>query len=158
MEDDKHSVPTAMWQTYHHANPKKSQIDGGGGRSNTLLTTRRGNPATSRDLTKKKGIVETDCGKRLARNHMGTLPHLAELPTHPPPHKKHPNHQRWYAKMEAQSEHVHVAYIHVFFARLAPDLYTQSVLVKKVSASELSPKFINRVLLVGMVVYFLLTW
>ncbi len=38
--------------------------------------------------------------------------------------------------------------IHVF-ARLAPDLYAQSVLIHKISASELSRKFIKSALLVG---------
>ena len=46
-----------------------------------------------------------------------------------------PNHQRWYAKMEAQSEHVHIAYR--FFCTSGGDLHAQSVLVNKISASEL---------------------
>ncbi len=45
-----------------------------------------------------------------------------------------PNHQRWYAKMEAQSEHVHIAYR--FFCTSGGDLHAQSVLVNKISASE----------------------
>ena len=43
--------------------------------------------------------------------------------------------------MEAQSERVHVAY-HVF-ARFGADLHAQSVLVSKISASELRRKFIK---------------
>ena len=48
---------------------------------------------------------------------------------------------------EAQSEHVHIAF--TFFARLAPDLHAQSVLSNKISASDLSQKFIKGALLVG---------
>ena len=50
--------------------------------------------------------------------------------------------------MEAQSEHVHVAYtlLHV----LATILYPQSVLIDKISASELSRKYIKSALLVGL--------
>ncbi len=53
-----------------------------------------------------------------------------------------PNHQRWYAKMEAQSEYVHISYM--FF------LHAQSVLNNKISASELSWKLIWSALLVGV--------
>ncbi len=49
--------------------------------------------------------------------------------------------------MEAQLEYVHNAYM--FFARLAPILHAQSVLISKISASELSRKFIESALLVG---------
>ena len=49
--------------------------------------------------------------------------------------------------MEAQLEYIHDAY--TFFACLAPDLYAQSVLIKKNSASELKRKFIKSALLVG---------
>ncbi len=35
------------------------------------------------------------------------------------------------------------------FARLAPDLYAQSVIIDKISASELRRKFIKSALLVG---------
>ena len=50
-------------------------------------------------------------------------------------------------KMEAQSEHVHVAYtsLHVFGA----DLDAQSAISNKISESELRRKFIRSVLLVG---------
>ena len=50
-------------------------------------------------------------------------------------------------KIGAQSEYVHVAY--TFYAHLAPDLYAQSVVSNKISASELSRKFIKSALLVG---------
>ena len=49
--------------------------------------------------------------------------------------------------MEAQSEYVHVAY--TFFARLGADLRAQSVPINKISASELTRKFIKGALLVG---------
>ena len=49
--------------------------------------------------------------------------------------------------MEPQSEHVHVA--HTFFARFGADLYAQSVLISKISAPELSQKFIKSALSVG---------
>ncbi len=50
--------------------------------------------------------------------------------------------------MEAQSEYVHIAY--AVFARLAPICSMLSrCLLNKVSASELSRKFIKSVLLVG---------
>ncbi len=42
-----------------------------------------------------------------------------------------PNHQRWHAKMAAQSERAHVA--SMFFARLGAYFYAQSVLSSKVS-------------------------
>ncbi len=46
-------------------------------------------------------------------------------------------------KMEAQSEYVHVA--HTF----GTNLHAQSVLINKISASELSREFIKTALLVG---------
>ena len=49
--------------------------------------------------------------------------------------------------MEAQPEYVHVA--RTFFARSAPICYAQSVLINKVSASEVSRKFTKSALLVG---------
>ncbi len=52
-------------------------------------------------------------------------------------------------KMEAQLEYVHVAYM--FFCTLGADLHAQSVLVNKISASELSRKLIETALLVGPV-------
>ncbi len=39
--------------------------------------------------------------------------------------------------------------MHVFLARLSADLYAQSVLSNKISASELGQKFIKSALLVG---------
>ena len=58
-----------------------------------------------------------------------------------------PNHQQRYAKCKLGREYVHVA--HTFFARLGTDLCAQSVLNNKISASELSGKFIKSTLLVG---------
>ncbi len=55
-----------------------------------------------------------------------------------------PNHQRWHAKMEAQSEHAHVAHT-LFFCTSGADLHAQSVLINKISSSELSRKFIKEV-------------
>ncbi len=49
--------------------------------------------------------------------------------------------------MEAQSEHVRIAY--TFFACFRADLYAQSVIINKVSASELRRKIIKSALLVG---------
>ncbi len=50
-------------------------------------------------------------------------------------------------KMEAQSENVHVAC--TFLTRFGTDSYAQSVHINKISASELSRKFIKSALLVG---------
>ncbi len=50
-------------------------------------------------------------------------------------------------KMEAQSEHVHIAC--TFLARSAPDLHAQSAPSDIISASELRRKFIKGALLVG---------
>ena len=47
-----------------------------------------------------------------------------------------PNHQRWHAKMDAQSERAHVA--HTFLHVWAPDLRAQSELINETPASELS--------------------
>ena len=49
--------------------------------------------------------------------------------------------------MEAQLEHVHVAY--TFFARLVPICNARSVIISNISASELSRKFVESALLVG---------
>ena len=64
--------------------------------------------------------------------------------------KLSPNHQRWHAKWKlSRSEYAHVA--HTFFCTLGADLYAQSVLINKISASELSRKLIKSALLVGRV-------
>ncbi len=47
------------------------------------------------------------------------------------------------------SEYVHIAYVHDF-AHLVPIFFAQSVLINKISASELSRKFIKSALLVGV--------
>ncbi len=60
-----------------------------------------------------------------------------------------PNQQRWYAKWK-RSVGICTHCMHVF-ARLAPDLCAQSVLISKISASELRRKFIKSALLVGLV-------
>ena len=49
--------------------------------------------------------------------------------------------------MEAQSEHAHIA-LHVF-AHFGADLHARSVLINKISASELRRKLIKSALLVG---------
>ncbi len=51
-------------------------------------------------------------------------------------------------KMEAQSEYVHIAHT-FFFCTFGADLYAQSVIIHKISASELSRRFIKSALLVG---------
>ncbi len=55
--------------------------------------------------------------------------------------------------MEAQSEYVHVAHTWFFFFFFLQvwraDLHAQSVLINKISASELSRKFIKSALVVG---------
>ncbi len=53
------------------------------------------------------------------------------------------------SKMKAQLEHV-TRCIHVF-AHLGADTYAQSVLINKISASELSRKSVESALLVGSV-------
>ncbi len=59
-----------------------------------------------------------------------------------------PDHQRWYAKAAAQSEHLRV--VHTFLARLAAGFACSAGdLVTKISASELRRKFIKSALLVG---------
>ncbi len=51
-------------------------------------------------------------------------------------------------KMEAQSEHVHVAY--TLFARLGADLHARSALINKISAWEFRQMFIKCALSVGL--------
>ncbi len=51
-------------------------------------------------------------------------------------------------KMEAQSEYVHIPC--TYFRTFGADLYAQSVIINKISASELSQKFIKSALLVGL--------
>ncbi len=60
-----------------------------------------------------------------------------------------PNHRRFCAKMEAPSEHVHIAYM--FLHVLASIWHAQSVLSDKISASELRGKSIKYALLAGQV-------
>ena len=50
-------------------------------------------------------------------------------------------------KMEAQLEYIHNAY--TFFCTFGADLYAQSVFINKISALELSWKFIKGALMVG---------
>ncbi len=59
-----------------------------------------------------------------------------------------PNHQWWCAKMEAQSEYVHIAY--TLLPRLGADSHAPSVLSNKISASEIRRKFVKSALLVGL--------
>ncbi len=55
--------------------------------------------------------------------------------------------------MEAHLEYLHTRCINVFFAHVVPIcMYAQSVLINKISASELSRKFLKRALLVGHVI------
>ncbi len=82
------------------------------------------------------------------------------LVTYPPPHptprfrqnsrrrgkKCPPNHQRWYAKRKL-GRNIHT--LHTRFCTLGADLHAQSVLINKISASELSRKFVKSALLVG---------
>ncbi len=49
--------------------------------------------------------------------------------------------------MKAQMECIHIAYM--FFCSFDANLYTQSMLINKISASQLSRKFIKSALLVG---------
>ncbi len=57
-----------------------------------------------------------------------------------------PNHQRWHAKWELSRN----AYtLHTRFCTFRADLLAQSVLISKISASELSRKFVKSALLVG---------
>ena len=58
-----------------------------------------------------------------------------------------PNQQRWYAKWKLSLKCVHIAYN--VFVRFGTDLHAQSVLIDKVSASELRRKFIKVALSVG---------
>ncbi len=69
----------------------------------------------------------------------------------PPPPVPSPNHQRWYAKWKL-SWNLHTLHAH-FFCTFGANLYAQSVLIDKISASELSLKFIMGALLVGQVSY-----
>ena len=52
-------------------------------------------------------------------------------------------------KMEAQLDYRYTHCTHVFFCMFGSDLYAQSVLINKISESELSRKFTKSVLLVG---------
>ncbi len=56
----------------------------------------------------------------------------------------YPTTKQWHAKMEAQSEFVRTRY-----RTFGADLYAQSVLINKISGSELSRKFTKSALLVG---------
>ncbi len=76
-----------------------------------------------------------------------TSPHLSSTVPNYQRRSTVPNHQRWCAKMEAQSEHICIAY--TCFCTFPTDLYAQSVIINKISASELSRKFIKSALLVG---------
>ncbi len=59
------------------------------------------------------------------------------------------NHQRWYAKWKLSWRIQYIPIAYTFFARLALICYAQSVLINKISASELSRKFVKSALLVG---------
>ncbi len=58
-----------------------------------------------------------------------------------------PNHRRWYAKWKLRCN---IYTLHTRFCMFSADLYAQSALINKISASELSRKFIKSVLLVGV--------
>ncbi len=58
-----------------------------------------------------------------------------------------PNHQRWHAKWKLSRNMYMLS--STFFARLRADLYAQSVLSNKISASELRRKLSKSTLLVG---------
>ncbi len=85
-------------------------------------------------------VVQSDSGNRNSSVSWTLIIKQASSPM--------PNHQRWRAKLEAQSEHVHVACT-FFFARSGTDLRARSVLIDKISASEISQKSIRSALLVG---------
>ncbi len=59
-----------------------------------------------------------------------------------------PDHQRWHAKWKL-SRNVHKLRTRFFFYTFGADLYAQSVLIDKASASELRRRFIKSALLVG---------
>ena len=65
-----------------------------------------------------------------------------------------PNHQRWRAKWKL-SRNVHT--LHTRFGTFGTELYAQSVLSNKISALELTRKFIKSALLVGFSVSFSLS-
>ncbi len=60
--------------------------------------------------------------------------------------EEEPNHQRWYAKRKLSWN---TYTLHACFCIFGADLHAQSVLVNKISASELSRKFIKSALFVG---------
>ncbi len=57
-----------------------------------------------------------------------------------------PNHQQRYAKWKLSWN---ICTLHTHFCTFGADLYAQSVLINKASASELRRKFIKSALLVG---------
>ncbi len=63
-----------------------------------------------------------------------------------PWHQRIPNHQQWYAKWKLSCN---IYALHTRFRMFGADLYAQSVIVNKLSASELIRKFIKSALLVG---------
>ncbi len=66
-----------------------------------------------------------------------------------------PNHQRWYAKWKfSQSMYT----LHSRFRTFGTDLYAQSVLSNKKSASELGQKFIKSALLMGFALFKMATF
>ena len=60
--------------------------------------------------------------------------------------KREPNHQRWPAKWKLSWN---TYALHTHFCMFGADLHAQSALVNKISASELSRKFVKSALLVG---------
>ena len=61
-----------------------------------------------------------------------------------------PNHQLWYAKWRLSCN---TCASHTRFCTFDADLRARSVLIGKISAPELSQKFIKRALLVGYAIY-----
>ncbi len=84
-----------------------------------------------------------NCGHATSKS--GTLMLVASLPRE---ENEIPNHQPVVCKMEAQLEYTHIA--HTFLHVWHLNLYAQPMLVNKISASELSRKFIKNALLVGL--------
>ena len=74
------------------------------------------------------------------------LSHSLKIALWPPTYVRAPNQQRWYAKCKL-SRNMYTLYTR--FYTFGPDFHAESVISNKISASELSRKFIKSALLVG---------